>query len=626
MIKHLSLVLGWLMISGLAHATSPDSLKTFTLPKVRVVIDKPSEAIGQLQKVIIADKSEAMNLRAALQNNVGTSVSVGSKDESNLRLRGFRKNEVKVMIDGRPINNGYFGNVDISKLSIIGISEMQIVKGPSSPLFGSGSMGGVLNLVSTEPNAKKWLKIGTTIKRNNTNSIQLSSSHIFDTWSYKLGISGLSSDGFMLSEKFKPTFSENGSIRNHSGKEQYNLYAGWNTELFSFHKLGFDILYSGMKRKEIPSSIYERKTRLYKDWARYNAGLTSEFRLNEAATLSTLISYDGGGDRYLEYNDAAMQNLNVDSRMDNGSWGFAPKLRLQRQTGETIDFGYKLDIQENKRKDNGNYKTWTYSHVLNQNAFFQYDRELIERLKITGGIGFSAYSYAKKTATTFITEPSLGLNYNGGSMGISNFAIGMNSAPHTMHQLYSIGKGNSELIPQRSLKLEISHSTHLLYNHLALNAALFYNDSRDLIDLKMGKYENIYRLVSEGAELGMVFSLNRRYQIEASYAYLEYDKNSDYRLTETPKHSLELVNRFSLPGDFLVSLSSSYRGNRLSQDEIGTYYTLESYWKHDIQLHYAWKSLGFSAGLENILDVDYQGEYGFPEAGRDFNLGIELSL
>jgi outer membrane cobalamin receptor len=31
-------------------------------------------------------------------------------------------------------------------------------------------------------------------------------------------------------------------------------------------------------------------------------------------------------------------------------------------------------------------------------------------------------------------------------------------------------------------------------------------------------------------------------------------------------------------------------------------------------------------GIDNILDENYQGEYGFPEPGRNFYLGLKLSL
>jgi hypothetical protein len=69
---------------------------------VRVIVNSPAEAIGQLIRV--PDPSAASStIQDALQNLPGISSTTGSKDESNIRLRGFRKNEVKIMVDGRPL-------------------------------------------------------------------------------------------------------------------------------------------------------------------------------------------------------------------------------------------------------------------------------------------------------------------------------------------------------------------------------------------------------------------------------------------------------------------------------------------------------------------------------------------
>lgn len=624
--KLLSLIFLSFTCAVLFATPKPDSLKTFTLPTVRVVVQKPSEAIGVLQQLSLENSKDALSLRDALQNNVGISASVGSKDESNLRLRGFRKNEVKVMIDGRPINNGYFGNVDISKLSIVGIKEIQVIKGPASPLFGNGSMGGVINLITSEPSLQNRLTISTGIRRNNTRELQISTSHSYDTWNYRLGAAGQSSDGFILSQDFQPTFTENGSVRNFSAKEQYNLSSSINTELFTFHKLGFDIAYSGMKRKQIPSSIYERKVRLYKDWARYNAGITGEFRLSENAVLTSLLSFDGGGDRYLEYNDVAMQYLNVDSRMDNQSWGWAPKLRIQGRNNRTIDLGYRIELQNNKRKDNGAYPDWTSSHVRNHSVFGQYSSMPYPKLTLTTGIGLSIYQNEQRKKANILAEPSLGLEYKADSGSISSFAIGRNSASPTMHQLFSSGKGNPDLLPQSSVKVELSHVQPLLLDKLSLSGSVFYHDTHDLIELQVGKYKNINKLISEGAELGLILSPLKGYEFNAAYSYLEYQKNSNYRLTETPKNSVELSHRIELPLKAVLMINSSYRDKRLSQDDIGTYHPLHAYWRHDLQLQVPYRFLHFRAGMDNIFDADYQGEYGFPEAGRDFFFGIEARL
>ncbi|MDD4310013.1 MAG: TonB-dependent receptor plug domain-containing protein, partial [Candidatus Cloacimonetes bacterium] len=180
--------------------TSPigrDSLKTYYLPTVKVIVSKPSEAIGALHLIDASDKQSSLNLREMLSQSLGVSASTGSKDESNLRLRGFRKNEVKIMIDGRPLNSGYFGNVDLSKLSLLNIAEIQIIKGPTSPLYGSNSMGGILNLITKEPSRNTWLQLGGVIKRNNTQELRIGSAHSFDTYSYQLGLSREHTDGFV---------------------------------------------------------------------------------------------------------------------------------------------------------------------------------------------------------------------------------------------------------------------------------------------------------------------------------------------------------------------------------------------------------------------------------------------
>jgi outer membrane cobalamin receptor len=616
MLKPASLLL-FLFCIALSAEPVPDSLKTFHLPTIRVIVGKPSEAIGSLQQINLQDSKDALSLREALSNVVGISASVGTKDESSLKLRGFRKNELKIMINGRPINNGYFGNVDISKLSTLDIQEIQVVKGPASPLFGSGSMGGVINLITSEPSSHGWLSLSSTIKRNNTHDIQISSSHGFSAWSYRVGFAGLHSDGFVLSRRFHPTFSENGGVRNLSAKEQYNFSSSINADVFTFHKLGFDISYSGMDHKDIPSSIYERKYRLYKDWKRYNAGLTGEFRLSDSTVLTSLISYDGAGDRYLEYNDAQLQYVNVDSRMHNISWGMAPRIRYQANGGDIWDFGYRYELQSNRRKDNGAYPVWTSNKVQYHSVFCQYERTFNNSIRFTTGLGISS---------SLLAEPALGIAYTSPSGGTSSLAVGINTSPPTMRQLFSYDKGNPDLKPQSSLKLELSHLQPLLLDTVTISGSVFYNDCRNLIDLQGSKYNNIYQFISEGAELGIILSPLSWYELRADYSFLEYKKNSDYRLTETPKHSAEFSHRLKFPAKSVLTLSSSYRGSRFSLDGLGVYHNLEAYWLHDIRLQIPWHSLQFRLGMDNILDADYQGEYGFPEAGRDFSIGVEIRI
>ncbi|MDY0150660.1 MAG: TonB-dependent receptor plug domain-containing protein [Candidatus Cloacimonas sp.] len=605
---------------------APDSLKTFTLPTIRVIVDKPSEAIGSLIQIRTGDNEAALSMLEAFSNSVGISASTGTKDESNIRLRGFRKNEVKIMLDGRPLNNGYFGNVDLSKLSLMGIQEIQIIKGPASPLYGTNSMGGVVNIITNEPSKRNWLTLNAMLKRNNTQEYQANTAHSFETWNYSLGASTQQSQGFVLSEDFQPTSFENGGVRNNSAKKQYNLRGSLNSELFTFHKISVDFGYSTISRKDIPSSIYERKYRFYKDWHRNYASLAGEFNLGEKAVLTTMLTNDGGGDRYLEYNDPAHLYINVDSRMNNQSWGFAPRVKWSPNNTSTLHFGYHAELQSSNRKDTVDYLEWTQSTVQVHNAFAQYELHANNKLLVTAAMGLTGSKNDFRPALQLIPEPALGISYTGTSGSVTSLAVGRNSAQPTMRQLYSYSKGNPELKAQNSLKLELNHERSLIKKAVSVSGSVYYNYTRDLIDLYLERYANIYRVVSYGAEMGLIFSPFAVYQCETNYAFLNYQKESDYRLTETPKHAVEFAQRIKLPLKINALISSSWRDKRMSQDDLGIYHSLPAYWKHDLQLKVPYSNYSFVLGLENILDADYQGEFGFPEAGRNFSIGAEAKF
>ena len=57
-----------------------------------------------------------------------------------------------VLVDGIPINGGFFGNVFWNRVPKPVIDRVEVVRGASSSLFGSYAMGGVVNIVTAAPN------------------------------------------------------------------------------------------------------------------------------------------------------------------------------------------------------------------------------------------------------------------------------------------------------------------------------------------------------------------------------------------------------------------------------------------------------------------------------------------
>lgn len=88
-------------------------------------------------------------------NSPGTSLGSAS-------LHGIGgTNRSLFLVDGLPVNNGSSGNVDWNIFNMDDAQQVEYVPGPFSALYGSGAMGGVLNVISKIPSKREGkLSIG----------------------------------------------------------------------------------------------------------------------------------------------------------------------------------------------------------------------------------------------------------------------------------------------------------------------------------------------------------------------------------------------------------------------------------------------------------------------------------
>ncbi|HYV46617.1 MAG TPA: TonB-dependent receptor [Myxococcaceae bacterium] len=70
---------------------------------------------------------------------------------SGVRLLGLDPEYVLVLIDGERVPGRFGGTLDIERLSLRDVERIEIVKGPSSVVYGSDAMGGVINLITHRP-------------------------------------------------------------------------------------------------------------------------------------------------------------------------------------------------------------------------------------------------------------------------------------------------------------------------------------------------------------------------------------------------------------------------------------------------------------------------------------------
>jgi len=66
-------------------------------------------------------------------------------------LRGLRTTHTLVLIDGRRVAAGLRDNINLDDIPTSMIERIEIVRGPSSALYGSDAIGGVINIITKQP-------------------------------------------------------------------------------------------------------------------------------------------------------------------------------------------------------------------------------------------------------------------------------------------------------------------------------------------------------------------------------------------------------------------------------------------------------------------------------------------
>ncbi len=200
-------IIGFLIVWNLSTllnsvAQENDSIPTITLKQVVVTASRSEKEIFNIGRfVTVIDPQEIKN---SVYDNVGELLSrqegiyvVGAMQtpgtNQSLFLRGANSNHTAVLIDGLRINDPSSPNsaMDLSELSLTNVERIEIIRGSHSTMFGSASIGGVINIITKDPGsgsrARIQVKGGTFGKSSSVFSQNIEISHSFQNGLYLLG-------------------------------------------------------------------------------------------------------------------------------------------------------------------------------------------------------------------------------------------------------------------------------------------------------------------------------------------------------------------------------------------------------------------------------------------------------
>lgn len=147
--------------SGWAQDTSPDTLvvtaNRFQQPVNTVLAPTDVVTREDIQRWQSKDLNDVMRRLPG----VDISQSGGMGKSSSLYVRGTESRHVLVLIDGVPMARAGISNaIDIGQIPVSLVQRVEYIRGPRSAVYGSGAIGGVVNIITMSDEEKSQINAG----------------------------------------------------------------------------------------------------------------------------------------------------------------------------------------------------------------------------------------------------------------------------------------------------------------------------------------------------------------------------------------------------------------------------------------------------------------------------------
>ena len=563
-------------------------------------------------------------------------VNVNAAEPRSINIRGGRSRQVLVLIDGVPVTDQSAINqeFDLRLLAVSQIETIEILKGASSTLYGSGAATAVINIIlKTASEDKISGSFETSMGTNNTSNVT----------------------GSGFSDK-----NQNVTLNGTLGKLNF---------LGSFSLTGLD----GMSSAKSKTDTEFENDKFYSK----NALVKLGYQINDKISVETFLNYD---EFEYDFDDGAFADGDLNTgNQEQFRVGIKPTLNYRN--GQA----YFLASTNILERDLKQYNSWagtldSYEFVgrsvnldlVNKFEFKKANIQLITGLNYQTHSNNTVTPFAeiKKGIANFNTlDPyaslvyisDYGLSVNvGGRLNIHNvygnhFVYDGNLAysllkdenisvklltsfstafiAPSLYQLYDGFSGNLDLNPESNKTFEFGFDTSY-QDWLKLDAVYFNRKEEDAIIYSSStfKYAN-GSSQANGFEINTSIIPTDDIRINASYTHIKKDEFEDFNDYIPASKIVVGLDITTLKNTFL-NLTYRNVGERTIFDRYGSFgtagddVTLSCYQVLDFAINYKLldETVTLFGAVTNLLNEDYDDILGYSTRGRNFKVGVRLQF
>lgn len=161
--------------SGYAQEAPRDSLMHFDMQPLVITATRTPKELADVPvpvKIIPAEQLQqqgAFRITDALAELTG--LTIVHDHGAGIQLQGFDADYTLILIDGEPVIGRTAGTLDLERLTVAGIERVEIVQGPSSSLYGSEALAGVINIITKKAQEPLNLTLGSRLGTHETSDL-----------------------------------------------------------------------------------------------------------------------------------------------------------------------------------------------------------------------------------------------------------------------------------------------------------------------------------------------------------------------------------------------------------------------------------------------------------------------
>ncbi len=520
-----------------------------------------------IEQSLAADLAELLRFEAGI--DIGRNGGPGQS--TSVFLRGTDSNHTLVLIDGVRVNPGTIGGAAIQHIAPETIERIEIVKGARSALFGTDAIGGVVNIITRQGEAR-YIESSVGTGSFDTRSALVSAGSRNETANIGLTFNWQDTDGFSSSTQSEiargyDNLSANFFAGLRLGSSEMTLrhwQASGNNEYFDFFLAPLD------QDFRLASTALEVKTALPNDM--------------QSKLVVSHIEDSIEQNQSAEFVESKRYALDWQVSLPTGNHEWVGGIYLVDETASSLSFGSGFEEDTRVRAvfledqwSKGEHRTFVAARLSNHDAFgnhftwnAEYSRSLGERWTLNAGLG---HAFRAPDAT-------------------DRFGFG----------------GQPDLEPEVADEVQVALRYRPDSRH-TFDLELYRNDIDDLIEFDLSTFElrNIGRAEIRGAELGWEYR-GEGFSVRTGILRQSADNAiENVRLVRRAEKSMT-VNLQKDLGNHRLGLSLLASGDR---EDVGGVH-LPGYVLANLtgQLAVAdrWR---LNARIENLFDREYETAAGF---------------